>query len=58
MALQRYRDEYSGCEPDPKGEYVKFDDVIDLLDGIAKQDPDISPKVAALKAVFQIMSKD
>ena len=58
MALQRYRDEYSGCEPDPKGEYVKFDDVIELLDGIAKSDPDISPKLAALRAVFKIMDTD
>lgn len=58
MALQRYRDEYTGCEPDPEGEYVKFDDVIELLEDIANQDPDISPKLAALQAVFKIMGED
>lgn len=28
--LQRYRDEYSGCEPDPEGRYVKHEDVVKL----------------------------
>lgn len=57
MALQRYQDEYSGCEPNDEGEYVRFDDVIELLEDISKYDPDISPKLAALKAVFAAVRK-
>lgn len=28
--LQRYRDEYSGCEEDPEGDFVKHEDVVKL----------------------------
>ena len=58
MALQRYKEERNGVQPNDEGNLVKFDDVIKLLEDIANQDPDISPKLAALKAVFKIMGKD
>jgi hypothetical protein len=41
--LQRYIEEYSGCEPDPQGDFVKFDDVIELLRELADNfdDPNV-----------------
>jgi len=35
MKLQRYRDDYSGCEPDVDGEYVRLLDVLELLQEIS-----------------------
>jgi len=35
VKLQRYRDDYSGCEPDVDGEYVRLLDVLELLQEIS-----------------------
>ena len=43
--LQRYRDEYSGCEEDPDGDFVKHEDVVklkeELLATLEETYPDI-----------------
>jgi len=43
MKLQRYRDDYSGCEPDVDGEYVRLLDVLELLQKISDNldDPNV-----------------
>jgi len=60
MALQRYSPGDYRMEPpieDDNGDFVKFKDVIELLEDISKFDPDISPKLAALKAGVAAVGK-
>ena len=53
MPLDRYQDDYSGCEPDDMGEYVRFEDVLEMLDKISKYPSDMTPRAAIIKAVFE-----
>lgn len=37
----------------PEGRYVKYEDVIEMLDRISKSDTDMSPRMAVINYVFE-----
>lgn len=58
MALERYRDEYSGCELDNEGEYVQYDDVMNLLSLITKQMEKAADKDTAIAILRYYMDEN
>ncbi len=56
MPLQRYAPVDHHAEPpreDNEGEFLKYDDLVALLDTISRYDPDMSPRSVVLKAIFE-----
>ena len=53
--MQKYIEEYTGCEPDPDGDFVKVDDVIALLEHIIDK---LDPRGAAAEALVELKRVD
>lgn len=58
MALQRYEDDYSGCEPDPEGNFVQYDDVMELLSLITKQMEKTADRDAAIAVLHYYIEEN